>query len=103
MSKVINDAHHIKARPFIVALLLFIIQIGVFILVYHFFREKLSYFSFLQVFFGIIFIVYIINRPISTSYQIAWLVIIAALPLFGALLYLFLHIMPGIDRLNARL
>lgn len=103
MSKVINDAHHIKARPFIVALLFFLIQIGVFILVYHFFREKLSYFGFLQSLFGVMCIIYIINRPISSSYHIAWLVVIAALPLFGALLYLFLHIMPGVDRLNARL
>ena len=50
MSKVINDAHHIKARPFIVALLFFIIQIGVFILVFYKYSLELFLSSILSIF-----------------------------------------------------
>lgn len=103
MSKIMNDEHHFKAKPIFMAVVLMTVQIGFFALIYHYFSDKIEYFSALQTLLALSLIVYIINRPISTAYQMAWLVVIAVLPVFGGLLYLFLHIMPGVDRLNARL
>lgn len=103
MSKIMNEEHHIKAKPLVLTLCLLVIQLGLIIGIFYYFNEDFKYFGIASILLSFGLIIYIINRPIPPAYQISWIVCIAIMPVFGGLLYLFLHIIPGTDRLNARL
>lgn len=96
-----RNKHLIK--PVLVITLLIIIQIGLFIYLYNRFVANVNTLNNLITILRVVLIVYILNLDRPIDYKVAWIIPIAALPLFGIALYILLEISPGPKRLKRRI
>lgn len=60
-------------------------------------------FNFAMTVFGVLAIIWVVNERAEPSFRIMWLVIIAAAPVFGVLLYIFVKMQIGTKMTNQRL
>ena len=60
-------------------------------------------FNFAMTVFGVLAIIWVVNERAEPSFRIMWLVIIAAAPVFGVLLYIFVKLQIGTKMTNQRL
>lgn len=98
-----NAAYQLRARPVIITLILLLLQIAIIGVVAYFFHGYIEYLTLFTILLAISLIIYITNRDMNDAYKISWLVPMAVLPIFGALLYLFLHFLPGTRAISDRL
>ena len=87
----------------IVVFLLLLIQILIMIFGVMRLAEAWYAFAVTMTALGVILVIYLINKPENPAYKISWIVMILALPVFGAALYLFVESQPANRRTNARL
>lgn len=86
-----------------VVLLLVLIQIGILFIGFKLIRDYLFATYWATVFLGLWLVVYIINKKGNPAFQIAWIVPILTVPVFGALLYLYLYTQLGTRQLNKKI
>lgn len=85
-----------KDRPIILIGILLLIQILVVMAIFIWFKDKLLNFSApFMALLTIFMTVHIVDKDMNPAYKISWLIPIAVFPIFGSLLYLFLHTIPG--------
>ena len=72
----------IFSRFFVIALLL-AIQVGVIIVAYIFFMDKVPYLVGIVRFFALIMVLYLFNCPMDSSAKLTWMFIISIAPLLG--------------------
>ena len=72
----------IFSRFFVIALLL-AIQVGVIIVAYIFFMDKVPYLVGIVRFFSLIMVIYLFNCPMDSSAKLTWMFIISIAPLLG--------------------
>ncbi len=80
-----------------------LIQILILIAAFHWLSDKVAFvvggFSLLS----IAVVLYIINRNENPAYQLSWVILVLALPVFGALLYIFIRMQMGVKRMARRM
>lgn len=86
-----------------IVLLLVLVQIGILLIGFKLIRDYLFATYWATVFLGLWLVVVIINRKGNPAFQIAWIVPILIVPVFGALLYLYLYTQLGTRRLNKKI
>lgn len=64
------------------------IQVAVLVIMFLYFRDKFAYFYSACILLSLIAGVHVLNSRINPAYQIAWLIPIMLMPIFGGLLYL---------------
>ncbi|WBW49333.1 cardiolipin synthase [Peptoniphilus equinus] len=84
-----------KFKPAIFALVAILIQSVVLIVLYFKYSHLLYITSPLWVVLSTAFMIYVINREADPTYKLAWILIVAVMPIFGILLYLLLQFIPG--------
>lgn len=94
---------HYLIKPIFLVTLFILIQIVLVVYIYNRFTQSIDIFNWFWILLRIVLIIYIINLDQAIEYRLAWILPIATLPLFGALLYLFLEIMPGPKQLKRKL
>ena len=67
-------------------------QIGILVWCGLFFMEHIIYIFGLYILLGIAVVLHILNKKESPEYKISWVIPVLALPVFGALLYLFVEL-----------
>ncbi|MGL5437363.1 MAG: PLDc N-terminal domain-containing protein, partial [Lachnospiraceae bacterium] len=90
----------IFGRTSIFALTL-IVQIAVLFAAFRWIRTYLLYGGFTLL--SAVVVLYIINKRQNPSYQLAWVIPVLVIPVFGSLFYLFVEIQRGPRRLRRRL
>ena len=76
----------------LIVILLVLIQLGMFLSVYIFLREDGAYIVGASTVLSAIVLIYIINNRTNPMYKISWIIPVALMPVFGTLLYLFMHL-----------
>ncbi|MGI6257715.1 MAG: cardiolipin synthase [Anaerovoracaceae bacterium] len=84
-----------------VALLL--IQLGLLGVLFVFTAETARYYSAVSTAIGFFLVVYIINREQNPAFKLAWIIPMLAVPVFGAFLFLFVQLQPGVRRISKKL
>ena len=89
-------SRNFKDRPIVLIGILLLIQILVVMAIFIWFKDKLLNFSApFMALLTIFMTVHIVDKDMNPAYKISWLIPIAVFPIFGSLLYLFLHTIPG--------
>ncbi len=83
-------------------LIILLIQIAVFLSVIFWLREYSGYIIEVMNILTVVLLVYEINRSGEPAFKYAWIVIIAILPVFGCLLYMYIHINVITKKINKR-
>lgn len=86
-----------------IVLLLVLVQIAILLVGFKLIRDYMFATYWATVFLGLWLVIYIINRKGNPAFQIAWIVPILMVPVFGALLYLYLYTQLGTRRLNKKI
>ena len=74
----------IFSRLFLIAVLL-VLQVLLFVALYGWFREYIPHFAALQGLFTVVMVLYLFNNGMDSSAKLTWLIIIALLPIPGAI------------------
>ncbi len=84
------------------AFLMLAIQIGIFFLSYKWLNDYYFYIHSTTIALCLLISIYEINKTTEPGFKIVWIMLIAFIPIFGMLLYLFLHFLPvtGIIKKN---
>ena len=93
---------HLVFSRFFIFLLLFILQIGVFIALFGWLSHLSSYITALQIVFTAIVVIYLFNNGMDSSAKLTWMFLIAILPLPGAAMLLFTQADLGHRKLKER-
>ncbi len=86
-----------------IVILLVLIQIGILFVGFKLIRDYLFATYWATVFLGLWLVVLIISRKGNPAFQIAWIVPILIVPVFGALFYLYLYTQIGSRRFNRQI
>ena len=78
----------IFSRFLIIALLL-VVEVGLMVSIYLWFKENLSFFLYAQWIFAFVMVIYLFNNSMDSSAKLTWMLLIAFLPVVGALLLLY--------------
>lgn len=81
------------------AFIMLIIQLFVLTIGYHWMNEYYFYIHFGTIILSLGISIHEINKTSEPAFKIAWIMLIGFVPIFGALLYLFLHLSPATDEL----
>lgn len=84
----------IFGRTFLI-LLMVALQIGAFVWGTLYLSQYLIYYLAVYWLVAVVLIVFILNRRDNPAFQMAWVVMISILPIFGSLLYLFIRLQPA--------
>lgn len=104
MSKVMTDkSKDVIMRPLGLIILALVLQLMVFFAVYVLLRNHLEVYAVGVRLLAFVLVIFIINRPQNPAYQIAWIVILCVLPIFGVLLFLLIQLVPGTRAAASRL
>ncbi len=76
----------------LIVLLIVLIQLVVLFSIYMFLKEYLTYVVGASTVLSGIVLLYIINNRTNPMYKISWIIPVALIPIFGTLLYLFMHL-----------
>jgi len=90
-------------NPMMLTILLLLIQLIVLIAVIVWLHDYIELTSAIWVIFALALVVFIVNNNTDPAYKIAWLVQMSFVPIFGALLYLFIQIVPGTNKISKQL
>lgn len=90
-----NMFSRIFANQMALTITLVLIQLALIIYMIIELTPHLYVLSIFSVIVSIILIIAVLSRDTDPSYKIAWIVIISLLPVFGAVLYLWIRLMPG--------
>lgn len=103
MKKVIRTLGRIVFSRTMITILLMLVQIAV---LFSGFRWLNAYMNYILIAFsilGAILVIYILNRDENPAYKLAWVIPLCVIPVFGALLYLFIILNPGAYGMKRRL
>lgn len=78
-----------------VIILLLILQVVILAGVLLYFSEYIGYYYWLSIIVSVVVIIYVMNRPDNPAFTLSWIIPILVIPVFGALLYVFLHLQIG--------
>lgn len=87
-------------RPVFWTVLLLVLQVGLLTIVLNRLHTALTYAVAFWYVLQVALMIYMINKPQNPAYKLAWMVPMCLVPIFGALLYLFIQFMPGAHRLT---
>ncbi len=86
-----------------IVVLLLLVQIGILLIGFALIRDYLFATYWATVLLAMCLVVVIINRKGNPAFQIAWIVPILVVPVFGSLLYLYVYSQFGARRLNQKI
>ena len=74
---------------FIIIALLLVVQVGILVMAYLWFADKIQILLYLQWIFAFVMIIYLFNSGMDSSAKLTWMLIIAIVPIIGAFLLLW--------------
>lgn len=103
MKKIIRALFKIVFSRIMVIALLLLLQIGVLFAGFEWLGRYMSYVMGGFTALSIILVVYVINKDDNSAYKLVWMIPICAIPVFGALMYVFVELNLGDWSLRRRL
>lgn len=103
MTKVIRTLGKIVFSRTMITILLMLVQV---LVLFSGFRWMNAYMNYILIAFtvlGAVLVVVILNRDENPAYKLAWVIPLCVIPVFGALLYLFVVLNPGAYGMKLRL
>lgn len=94
---------HVVFGRTVVVLLLLVLQVHILFVLGNFLESYMIYYVGGGTFLALMLILYIINRRDAPEMKIAWIIPVALIPVFGALLYVFVNAQLGARLMNRRL
>lgn len=95
--------HHVVFGRTAVVLLLLLLQVGSLFILFSWLSEYTVVIYSVSVILSVVLVIHIINRDISSSFKIAWLMPVLAVPVMGSLFYVFLKSQIGSRVINRKL
>lgn len=95
MKKVVRTLGKIVFSRTMITILLLLVQIFVLFSSFRWLNAYMNYILIAFTLLGAALVIYIINRDENPAYKLAWVVPLCIIPVFGALLYLFVILNPG--------
>ena len=86
-----------------IVVLLLLLQILILSLAFLWLEKYVVFFYGGSVFLSAILVIHIVNKDENPAFKLAWMIPLLVFPVFGALLYLFLHLQIGTALINERL
>ncbi len=84
------------------AFIMFVLQIAAFFLGYKWLNEYYIYIHSVTVVLCLLLSIHEINKTTEPGFKIVWIMLIAFIPIFGMLLYLFLHLLPVTNEIEKK-
>lgn len=99
---------HVKTQKFffgraVIFITILLMQLGILALLVIYTAETAKYYSAFSAVLSFALGVYIINKPQNPAFKLAWIFPLLALPVFGAFLYLFIQLQPGVRKISKKL
>ncbi len=100
--------NHVKRQQFffgrtVIFALLLIAQATLLVTLFVYTASTARYYSAVSTGIGLILALYIINRQQNPAFKLTWFIPVIIIPIFGAFLYLFIQLQPGIRRISKKL
>ncbi len=73
----------------IISVLVLMIQILIIFFIYHFFLDYIFYFYGVSILLSIVVVIQILNSYQNPAFQLSWIILVLALPVFGIFMYLW--------------
>lgn len=103
MSKINTDKpKEVIMRPVGIMLIVLVLQVVLIIAGYLLLRNYLQIATVFWYVLAISLVIYLLNKHQNPSYQIAWIIIMCLMPIFGGLFFLTIQLIPGTRRLAER-
>lgn len=95
MKKLIRALFKMVFSRIMVIVLLLLLQIGVLVAGFQWMGQYMSYIMTGFTALSVILVIYVINKEDDPAYKLVWMIPLCAVPVFGALLYLFVELNLG--------